>query len=50
VLILGTPPSFIAHGSQAAILTQLGLDGPGIAAATEKTLHGLRRATTAIVD
>jgi hypothetical protein len=47
VLILGTPPSYIPHGSQAAILTQLGLDGPGIAAATEKTLHG---ASTAIVD
>jgi 1-deoxy-D-xylulose-5-phosphate synthase len=40
VLILGTPPSYIPHGSQAAILAQLGLDGPGIAAATEKTLHG----------
>jgi 1-deoxy-D-xylulose-5-phosphate synthase len=40
VLILGTPPAFIAHGNQAAILSQLGLDGPGIAAATEKTLHG----------
>ncbi len=39
VLILGTPPSYIAHGSQSAILAQLGLDGPGIAAATEKTLH-----------
>jgi 1-deoxy-D-xylulose-5-phosphate synthase len=47
VLILGTPPSYISHGSQAAILTQLGLDGPGIAAATEKTLHG---ASAAIVD
>jgi 1-deoxy-D-xylulose-5-phosphate synthase len=47
VLILGTPPSYIPHGSQAAILAQLGLDGPGIAAATEKTLHG---ATAALTD
>jgi 1-deoxy-D-xylulose-5-phosphate synthase len=40
VLVLGTPPSYIPHGDQAAILAQLGLDGAGIAAATEKALHG----------
>ena len=40
VLVLGTPPSYIAHGDQATILAQLGLDGAGIAAATAKALHG----------
>ena len=40
VLVLGTPPSYIAHGDPATILAQLGLDGAGIAAATEKALHG----------
>jgi len=42
VLILGTPASYIPHGTQSAILTQLGLDGPGIAAATLKALQGAR--------
>jgi len=37
--VLGTPPSYIAHGDQATILAQLGLDGAGIAAATAKALH-----------
>jgi 1-deoxy-D-xylulose-5-phosphate synthase len=40
VLSLGTPTSYIPHGNQTAILAQLGLDGPGIAAATQKTLLG----------
>ena len=40
VLVLGTPPSYIAHGDHATILAQLGLDGAGIAAATAKALHG----------
>ena len=40
VLVLGTPPEFIAHGSPPAILSQLGLDGPAIAAASAKALHG----------
>jgi 1-deoxy-D-xylulose-5-phosphate synthase len=44
VLVLGTPPSYIPHGDQSSILTQLGLDGPGIAAATEKALHGANTA------
>jgi hypothetical protein len=42
VLVLGTPPSYIPHGDQARILSQLGLDGPGIAAATQKALQGAR--------
>jgi 1-deoxy-D-xylulose-5-phosphate synthase len=40
VLVLGTPPSYIAHGDPATILAQLGLDGAGVAAATQKALHG----------
>jgi 1-deoxy-D-xylulose-5-phosphate synthase len=38
VLTLGIPTSYIPHGRQDQILTQLGLDGPGIAAATAKAL------------
>ncbi|MCU4185339.1 1-deoxy-D-xylulose-5-phosphate synthase [Acidiferrimicrobium sp. IK] len=38
VLSLGVPTSYIAHGKPDRILTALGLDGPGIAAATAKTL------------
>src|SRR5579875_1327414 len=38
VLVLGIPTSYIPHGKQEAILAQLGLDGPGIAAATAKSL------------
>ncbi len=34
VLALGTPTMYIPHGKPAAIHAQLGLDGPGIAAAT----------------
>jgi 1-deoxy-D-xylulose-5-phosphate synthase len=34
VLVLGTPTAYIPHGKPAAIHAQLGLDGPGIAAAT----------------
>jgi 1-deoxy-D-xylulose-5-phosphate synthase len=40
VLSLGTPTSYIPHGAQGAILAELGLDGPGIAAATQKALLG----------
>jgi 1-deoxy-D-xylulose-5-phosphate synthase len=40
VLVLGTPPSYIAHGDPATILAQLGLDGAGVAAAAQKALHG----------
>jgi 1-deoxy-D-xylulose-5-phosphate synthase len=38
-LILGVPTAFIPHGSQEQILSQLGLDGPGIAAAVAKAVH-----------
>jgi 1-deoxy-D-xylulose-5-phosphate synthase len=38
VLVLGVPTSYIPHGKVDAILTQLGLDGAGIAAATAKAL------------
>jgi 1-deoxy-D-xylulose-5-phosphate synthase len=40
ILILGTPAAYIPHGKPAAIHTQLGLDGPGIAAATINALNG----------
>ena len=38
VLVLGVPTSYVPHGRVETILTQLGLDGPGIAAATAKAL------------
>lgn len=38
VLVLGVPTAFIPHGGQEQILSQLGLDGPGIAAAVAKAL------------
>ncbi len=38
VLVLGVPTTYIPHGNVDAILRQLGLDGPGIAAATAKAL------------
>jgi deoxyxylulose-5-phosphate synthase len=38
VLTLGTPAQFLAHGKPDRILADLGLDGPGIAAATAKAL------------
>jgi 1-deoxy-D-xylulose-5-phosphate synthase len=37
-LILGVPTAYIPHGTQDQILSQLGLDGPGIAAAVAKAL------------
>ena len=37
-LVLGVPTAYIPHGSQDRILSQLGLDGPGIAAAVAKAL------------
>jgi 1-deoxy-D-xylulose-5-phosphate synthase len=40
ILILGTPPAYIPHGKPAAIHSQLGLDGPGIATATINALKG----------
>jgi 1-deoxy-D-xylulose-5-phosphate synthase len=41
VLILGTPAAYIPHGKPAAIHSQLGLDGPGIATATIDALKGV---------
>jgi 1-deoxy-D-xylulose-5-phosphate synthase len=38
VLVLGIPTAYIPHGAQDQILSQLGLDGPGIAAAVAKAL------------
>jgi 1-deoxy-D-xylulose-5-phosphate synthase len=38
LLVLGIPPEYIPQGKAATILANLGLDGPGIAAATAKTL------------
>ena len=32
VLVLGTPDASIAQGTPAQILSELGLDGPGVAA------------------
>jgi 1-deoxy-D-xylulose-5-phosphate synthase len=38
ILVLGVPTSYIPHGAQDQILAQLGLDGPGIAAAAAKAV------------
>jgi 1-deoxy-D-xylulose-5-phosphate synthase len=38
VVALGTPSAFIPHGKPAALLANLGLDGPGIAATALKAL------------
>jgi 1-deoxy-D-xylulose-5-phosphate synthase len=38
VLVLGVPVAYIPHAKPDVILAQLGLDGPGIAAATAKAL------------
>jgi 1-deoxy-D-xylulose-5-phosphate synthase len=38
VLVLGVPTAYIPHGAQEQILSQLGLDGPGIAAAVSKAI------------
>jgi 1-deoxy-D-xylulose-5-phosphate synthase len=54
VLTLGVPAAYIPHGKADTILSQLGLDGPGIAAATAKALprsndlDGPHRATDAL--
>jgi 1-deoxy-D-xylulose-5-phosphate synthase len=37
-LVLGVPTAYIPHGSQDQILAQLGMDGPGVAAAVAKAL------------
>ncbi|MDP9454149.1 MAG: hypothetical protein M3P97_12410, partial [Actinomycetota bacterium] len=38
VLVLGVPAEHLPHGKPDRILAELGLDGPGIAAATAKAL------------
>jgi 1-deoxy-D-xylulose-5-phosphate synthase len=38
VVVLGTPAAYIPHGKPAALLANLGLDGPGIAASVAKLL------------
>ncbi|HYR62976.1 MAG TPA: 1-deoxy-D-xylulose-5-phosphate synthase [Actinomycetota bacterium] len=40
VLTLGVPTAYIPHGKSAAILSQLGLDAAGVAAATLAALRG----------
>jgi 1-deoxy-D-xylulose-5-phosphate synthase len=40
VLVLGVPAEYLPHGKPDRILAELGLDGPGIAAATAKALAG----------
>ena len=42
VVVLGTPPQFLAHGKPDQILAELGLDGAGIAAAALKALTAAR--------
>jgi deoxyxylulose-5-phosphate synthase len=37
-LTLGIPSAFLPHGKADRILAELGLDGPGVAAATMKAL------------
>ena len=41
VLVLGTPEEFIAQAKPAVILSRLGLDGPGVAAAAAKALDAV---------
>jgi 1-deoxy-D-xylulose-5-phosphate synthase len=42
VVVLGTPAQFLAHGKADQILAELGLDGPGVAAAATKALVAAR--------
>jgi 1-deoxy-D-xylulose-5-phosphate synthase len=42
VCVLGIPPRFLAHGKPDGILSQLGLDGPGIAASVADALSSGR--------
>jgi 1-deoxy-D-xylulose-5-phosphate synthase len=43
-LTLGTPSAFLPHGKPDQILAELGLDGPGVAAATLKAITAARTA------
>ncbi|HET9733244.1 MAG TPA: 1-deoxy-D-xylulose-5-phosphate synthase [Acidimicrobiales bacterium] len=40
VLVLGVPSRYLPHGKPAAILSALGLDGPGIARSVRQVLEG----------
>ena len=44
VLVLGVPAEYLPHGKPDRILAELGLDGPGLAAAAAKALAGVRLA------
>ncbi len=44
VVVLGTPTAYIPHGKPAAIHSQLGLDGPGIAFCALRALHNVQEA------
>ena len=46
VLVLGTPDAFIAQGTPAQILSELGLDGRGIAASVSSALKAHAEART----
>jgi 1-deoxy-D-xylulose-5-phosphate synthase len=48
VVALGTPTTYIPHGKPAAIHAQLGLDGPGIAAATLRARRAANAPATII--
>jgi 1-deoxy-D-xylulose-5-phosphate synthase len=50
VVVLGTPAAYIPHGKPSEILSQLGLDGPGIAASTHKALEGAAAALSELSD
>ncbi|HET9442810.1 MAG TPA: 1-deoxy-D-xylulose-5-phosphate synthase [Acidimicrobiales bacterium] len=52
VVVLGTPPEFLGHGEPGAILSGLGLDGPGIAASVAAALGPAGEAGTepAVID
>jgi 1-deoxy-D-xylulose-5-phosphate synthase len=39
--VLGVPSEFLAHGNPDAILSRLGLDGPGLAAEARRLLHAV---------
>lgn len=39
ILRLGVPDAYLPQGQSGRLLAELGLDGPGIAAATRKALH-----------
>jgi len=42
IVVLGTPAQYLPHGKPDRILSELGLDGPGIAAAAAKALAAAR--------